>query len=285
MNRMQLLEYKRARYLLAFAAAPVTIHPVSQSRADKRKIPHWRVRSPLNCFPAVPDDSLDYEPTDYVVCHEYSLRLADRPLPRSDEPVALQGQDGQRPRDMMFEVLEYNDADETVLVACGSKPERQDGYGFMEERSEGSGHVGRAGAHAEPGRHLPHGVAGAHRPGQAHRSLRHDAPPVHVPGQDGRLRGTGACSARSSPSSGCQSHPDAPTRPKIIRDADAKQGSHRPHRERCPHPRSTLNPGAQVPPPSTVWSEHHDWLEEYPAEFGGESPTNVRTGSTWQPMS
>ena len=52
MNRMQMLEYKRARFLLAFASAPVTIHPISPNPGDKRKIPFWRMRSPLNTYPA-----------------------------------------------------------------------------------------------------------------------------------------------------------------------------------------------------------------------------------------
>ena len=35
MNRMPLLEYKRARYLLAFASAPVSIHPTATNQSDQ----------------------------------------------------------------------------------------------------------------------------------------------------------------------------------------------------------------------------------------------------------
>ena len=127
MNRMDLLEYKRARYLLAFASAPVSIHPVSTSASDKRKIPHWRVRSPMNTFAAMPSDELDCEPTDYIVAHEYPLSWLEKNYPM--ETTALyKGRQSQVNRDMKFTVLEYNDADETVLVACGaSKDERQSG--------------------------------------------------------------------------------------------------------------------------------------------------------------
>lgn len=273
MNRMQLLDYKRARYLLAFAAAPVTIHPVSQSRADKRKIPHWRVRSPLNCFPAVPDDSLDYEPTDYVVRHEYSLGwLTDRyPGPMSQ---LFRNKTDNAP-DTMFEVLEYNDADETVLVACGSKPEKQDGYGFMEERSEGS--AMSVVLERTPNRA---GICLMVWPGRItlDKPIGHFDTMLHLFTSQAKMAAYEELSMFKSifPEQWIQSHPAAPSRPKITRDADAKNGVIGVI-ENGVLTTIPLNPGAQVPTAIDRLERASRLAGGIPAEFGGESPTNVRT--------
>ena len=104
---------------------PPRPHP---PQSDKRKIPYWQIRSPLNTFPAVCTDEMDCEPTDYIVAHDYPLSWLQMHYPAADVR-ALQGpQSSKVSRDMRFEVLEYNDADETVLVACGqTKDERQTG--------------------------------------------------------------------------------------------------------------------------------------------------------------
>ena len=273
MNRMQLLDYKRARFLLAFAGAPVTIHPVSQSRADKRKIPHWRVRSPLNCFPAVPDDSLDYEPTDYIVRHEYSLSwLTDRyPGPMS---TLFRNKSDNAP-DTMFEVLEYNDADETVLVACGSKPEKQDGYGWQEERSEGS-------AQSVVLERTPNraGMCLMVWPGRItlDKPIGHFDTMLHLFTSQAKMAAYEELSMFKSifPEQWIQSHPAAPSRPKITRDADAKNGVIGVI-ENGVLTTIPLNPGAQVPTAIDRLERASRLAGGIPAEFGGESPTNVRT--------
>ena len=103
MNRMQLLEYKRARYLLAYAGAPASIHPVSTKKSDERKIPFWRVRNPMHTFAREGDDEMDCEPDDYIVAHKYPLGWLQSHYPA---PTAMlyKGRNSEVQRDLMFEV-------------------------------------------------------------------------------------------------------------------------------------------------------------------------------------
>ena len=60
MNKMDLLAYKRARYLLAFTDAPVTIHPVKlAATAGRSRTGASALRSPV---PAPCADELDTSP-------------------------------------------------------------------------------------------------------------------------------------------------------------------------------------------------------------------------------
>ena len=95
MNRMDLLEYKRARYLLGLRRRSGH-HPFGVNlQVGRRKIPHWRIRSPLTTYPAKNSDELDCEPTDYVVCHEYPLSWLQNNYPGPDRGP-LQGQTVER---------------------------------------------------------------------------------------------------------------------------------------------------------------------------------------------
>lgn len=118
MNDIALQDRLRYRYFFAFGMDPVTILPVSASPFDKREIPHWRTRNPLMSFPAPCDDSLNMEPADIIfACKRTRAWLQER------YPAALAQLSGgpreQQRRDDTFDVLEYLDCDEMVLVCCG----------------------------------------------------------------------------------------------------------------------------------------------------------------------
>jgi len=274
MNRMDLLEYKRARYLLAFASAPVTIHPVSTSASDKRKIPHWRIRSPLNTFPAAPSDELDCEPTDYIVAHEYPLSWLEANYPEQTA-VLYKGRQSQVNRDMKFEVLEYNDADETVLVACGAtKDDRQSGD--WQDRDAGAASsvlLLRTPNKAE--------ICNIVVPGRIvlDKPIGHFDTMLHLFTSQAKMAAYEELSMFRSifPEKWVMSHPNAPTKPKITRDADAKQGI-TGIVENGVIQSLNITPGAQVPTAIDRLERAARLAGGIPAEFGGEAASNIRTG-------
>lgn len=274
MNRMDLLEYKRARYLLAFASAPVTIHPVSTSKSDKRKIPFWRIRSPLNTFPAQSSDELDCEPTDYIVSHEYPLSWLQEKFP-AETSVLYKGRQSQVNRDMKFEVLEYNDADETVLVACGaSKDDRQSGdWQDHDAGSAASVLLMRTPNKAE--------ICNMVVPGRIvlDKPIGHFDTMLHLFTSQAKMAAYEELSMFRSifPEQWVMSHPNAPTKPKITRDADGKQGIVGIV-ENGVIQSLNITPGAQVPTAIDRLERAARLAGGIPAEFGGEAASNIRTG-------
>ena len=274
MNRMQLIEYKRARYLLAFASAPVTIHPVSPDKSDKRKIPHWRIRSPLNTFPAVPTDELDCQPTDYIVCHEYPLSWLQTMFP-AQTAVLYKGRETKVNEDMKFEVLEYNDENETVLVACGQTKEAQQ-TGAWQERDAGS-------ASSVVLLRTPNkaGICDMVVPGRIvlDRPIGHFDTMLHLYTSQAKMAAYEELSIFRStfPEQWVMSHPNAPTRPKIVREADGKQGIIGLV-ENGVVQSMQITPGAQVPTAIDRLERAARLAGGIPAELGGEAASNIRTG-------
>ncbi len=275
MNRMQLLEYKRARYLLAYASAPVTIHPVSDNRDDKRKIPFWKVRSPLCTYPAVGSYELDTEPTDYIVAHKYPLSWLQDMYPGPTSTL-YKGRESEIQRDLMFEVLEYNDHDETVMVACGAAKAQTTSWQDTQEMKSG-GQADCVVLDRAPNRA---GICNMVCPGRIvlDRPMGQFDSMLHLFTGQARMAAYEESSIFRSiyPETYVQSHPNAPTRPKIIRDADGKQGIIGLIENGVIQP-ITLNPGAQVPTAIDRLERAARLAANIPAEFGGESPTNVRT--------
>ena len=123
MNQMQMKMRRRSRYQVAYASAPVSIHPVSLNPNDKREIPHWRVRNPLMTFPSDTIDPENMEPDDCIFEDYRTLRWIKQNYPDSAKVLYT----GKSSDDALFCVLEYVDAYETVLVAVGAKKESR-GY-------------------------------------------------------------------------------------------------------------------------------------------------------------
>ena len=120
MNRMDMIMRRRARFLLGYACSPVSISYLGLNPLDKREIPHWRVLNPLSVFPAPTLDMNDIEPPDCINAYQQSLRwLRDRYPQQAN--VLYRG--SKATNDTMFDILEYNDSEETVLVALGQAKE------------------------------------------------------------------------------------------------------------------------------------------------------------------
>jgi hypothetical protein len=115
-NRMNMKMRRRARHLLAYSNSPIYIKP----NFDKR-IPEWQLRNPLDTFPA-PVADLDNPVPDNVI-FSYSRTYA---WLTSNFGGSINGQlrVGQPQPDDMFTVLEYVCDNEIVTLVMGYEKER-----------------------------------------------------------------------------------------------------------------------------------------------------------------
>lgn len=106
---------RRARHFVAYGMAPV-----SMSWDRQRGIPKWTVRDPLNTFPASSQDPDCNTPPDVIYAFARSRAwFADRYPRQYGEMFGLRAS----PRlDDAVTILEYNDANETVLICVGDAP-------------------------------------------------------------------------------------------------------------------------------------------------------------------
>lgn len=123
MNRMDMIMRRRARFLLGYAASPVSISFMGLNPLDCRDIPHWRALNPMCVFPAPTIDLNDIEPSDCIHATLQPLSWLQSMYPAQTQVLYK----GKASPDSKFEILEYNDADETVLVALGAVKEQETG--------------------------------------------------------------------------------------------------------------------------------------------------------------
>lgn len=111
MNRLRIKMRRRARWLIAYASAPVYIRP-----DFTRGIPEWHLRDPLTTYPAPTRDPDEITPPDCIFCFSRSASWLKARYPESYQLVYK----GNNPKpDDRFELLEYVDADEIVLGCVG----------------------------------------------------------------------------------------------------------------------------------------------------------------------
>ena len=250
---------RRARWLIGYACAPATV------RWDSTHgVPQWHLRSPLTAFPAAGDDPDEMVPSDCIFAYRRSRRwLTDR----YPAPMARLAK-GENPDDM-YEVMEYVDADELVLCVAGRQSTAD---------SRGSGPIGQPLVELE------------RAPNRA------GCPLVAVPGRMTLRRRQGAYNGMIGlyqqqaklmaleviavtrgvfPDQWLVARPNE--NPNIVSLADGMRGL------------PGVVKGGQLETvnvqPGYLTAQTIDRLERYerltggiPAEFGGESTTNVRTG-------
>jgi hypothetical protein len=108
MNRLNLIQRKRARFLVGYGSAPAVIWP-----DKKRSIPVWKEMSPLCTFPP-PGDHL--EPDDCAFTFTRTYGWLRRTYP---EHTAVLDRGHDPKPDTLFTLLQYVDADEHVLIVLG----------------------------------------------------------------------------------------------------------------------------------------------------------------------
>ena len=125
MNDWDLKARRRARHLVAYGETIVSLSPVAFDPRDKRDIPHWQVRNPLSTFPA-PNSNPDDMERDYVIfVTSHPMSWFQKMYPNKMNLLFTGKLD---PTDR-YEVLEYVDEYETVLVAIGSETQSRDSFG------------------------------------------------------------------------------------------------------------------------------------------------------------
>lgn len=113
-NRMDRRVRKRSRWYIGYAGTPVIIRP-----DQKKGIPMWDIRDPLCSFPAPMPEGDELLPSDCI----FQLKRSYGWIAENFPEAARQLDYSSNPDPIaMYEVIEYIDGDEGVLVAIGKPP-------------------------------------------------------------------------------------------------------------------------------------------------------------------
>lgn len=275
-NEYDIKMYRRARYLIAYAAAPVSIH-----WDFKRKIPEWRLRHPLNSFPAPmlnPDDMTpenviyDMQRSLMWLRQNYGLELAD----------SLRRRNSASP-DSLFTLIEYQDADVRVLAIIGDRSSQSPGVvsGFRGRDSQ-IGAAGWAGTqYAIELERTPNraGICTYVSPGRVtlDRPQGQFDSSIGIFQQQAKLMALELDAVTRSIYQDTWAVSNPGDEVEIVRMADGLSGT-----VGEVHGGTVLNvtnqPGFQTYPTMDRMERAQRQNGLIPSEFGGESPSNIRTG-------
>lgn len=115
-NDWEIIQAQRARHLIGYASSPVVIRPPLEYDAP---VPCWYVRDPLTAFPGTSSRLNEMEPYDCIFAYSRSYQWL-----RTNYPTAAGRLDvGPEPQpDDKFQILEYDGPEEIVLLAQGRAP-------------------------------------------------------------------------------------------------------------------------------------------------------------------
>lgn len=108
-NRVGLKLRRRAQHLIGYSCAPVLIRP-----DRKRKIPQWLLRDPLSTYPAPSADPDELVPDDCIFTYTRTRAWVMRAYPDAYRMLLRRPDDQCRPDDQVT-MVEYVDADCTIL--------------------------------------------------------------------------------------------------------------------------------------------------------------------------
>lgn len=112
-NQMKLKLGRRARSLIAYSSAPVSIHPDSFLR-----IPKWRVRDPLGTYPSPTTDPDEMTVQDCIFDFTRSIKWLEQNYPGAFDLLRI-------PRDSdpdtAITCIEYMDNEQITLIAIGDR--------------------------------------------------------------------------------------------------------------------------------------------------------------------
>jgi hypothetical protein len=115
-NDMSLLFAGSAQKYYAYGTTGFIVKHVSANYWDKRPMPHFHELDPLHTFSAPSASKYSYEPRDVIKHSQQTLGWLKAMYPEQAARIYK----GAKPRiDKMFDLLEYNDEFETVLVLVG----------------------------------------------------------------------------------------------------------------------------------------------------------------------
>lgn len=113
-NHLRVKMRRRARWLVGYGAAPVIIRPDM-----KNEIPMWHLRDPLTTYPSAGLDAEDMQPIDCIFSFSRNLSWLKANYPQEIQGLWL----GEAPKsDTLFSMVEYVDAEEMVLLVTSRTP-------------------------------------------------------------------------------------------------------------------------------------------------------------------
>ena len=269
MNHFDRKTRKRARQLIGYARTPVVIRP-----DFSRGIPKWQIRDPLATFPHPEDVGDDIRPRDCIFSFKRTLGWLLDHYPEVIRNVYA----GKEPSiDDMFDILEYTDREEHVLIVLGRPRDPKQtggGYGY-------GGAVEPTGSQFAVLDRVPN-LAGCctavipSRIGLDRPIGQFDAlPPLYA--MQARAMALWLISGERAifPDTWVISRPNEQAQivsladgragiPGVIKGGDMKE--------------VTVGPPPQTAQLVDVLERNQQVTAGLPAEFGGESPTNIRTG-------
>lgn len=279
-NDMDSIDEVRARHIVAYAKAPVQIRPDWRMRQPK-----WEPRTPLETFPSTPNDALDIHPKDCIFVYLRTFGWLQREYPDQAMQVAASRTQMDKPHaEDTIEIVEWDDDTVRVLIAVG------------QGRPAGMIHEAEYGVQGAVIYNLS-GESGPNHWAVELRRVRNraDVCPVVIPKRlalDGikgqfddalgifqllakvQAANVNAIAKGVWPDTWLVKHPDGTG--KIVKVADGLKG------EIGEHTGAGLQVINEQPSPQVM--NMLNYLERAirldgntPAEFGGESPTNVRT--------
>ena len=269
MNKMTTKVRRRARHLTAYGMSAISLSPVALDPSDRRQIPFWRVRNPLATYPSPMIDPDNMEPTDCIFADRRPLGWLQETYP-AQMSVLYRGDKGSTD---LFQILEYMDANETVLVAVGAEKPQTNPY-HTDVSKGGASHVvlERIPNRAEV---CPVVIAGRitldrlqgqfdQMLGMYQREAKLDA------------LNTIAVFRNVFPDEWVVSPANSPTSPRIIQEADGKMGIRGvidKGQIQIIHPQQTQD--AQIAISNLERAQR--MTGNIPQELNGESGTNIRT--------
>ena len=121
-STMDVIDGRRARHLLAYASSPVLVRP---GHSKDHGIPTWHVRTPLSTFPGPRPNPDDMTPDDCIFTYAVTLGFIRNRYPEATAGLETGGQNNP---DALFDVLEYVDCDELVMLVVGKAPQPTNTY-------------------------------------------------------------------------------------------------------------------------------------------------------------
>lgn len=268
MNRMPIKMRRRARYMTAYGSSPITISPVALDPNDRRAIPFWRPRNPLATFPAASYDPDNMEPENCIFVDKRTLAWLRTTYPEQARALYT----AKESDDVFIDILEYVDAEETVLVAMGMD-RRPDPYSSQTTQPSAMQIIleripNRAGICpvVMPGRITLDRMSGMFDQllGMYQRQAKLDA------------LETIAVFRSIFQDEWIVSHPNANGKVRVVEEADGKQGR-RGIIENGNMQLVGIQTNQGVPLAMDRLERAQRLTAGIPAEFGGESPSNIRT--------
>jgi hypothetical protein len=120
-NKMPLKLRRRARHMIGYASSPVVLRP-----DRKRGIARWELRSPLSTFASPTEDPDDITPLDCIFTFGRSYKWLQTNYP---DRIAQLNTNGKAPAPHeIFEVVEYVDGEVTVMAVIGKKSDPFSNY-------------------------------------------------------------------------------------------------------------------------------------------------------------